>query len=613
MANTGKLTVLFACLFLHACLVAGAEGGDEVEEKDYVVQSTLGKIAGHLKNENSSVVEFLGIPYASPPVGKRRWRRPYPAQSWGKKVFEADNAGPACFQKPKSAGKLSEDCLHLHVWTTSLSPEKLRPVVVYFHGGSLVEGSALSVQSSYGGEYSVADDEEGVVSVALNYRLGVLGFLAIDPFSQESPRGVSGNYGLLDCITALKFVRANIMKFGGDPMRITIYGQSSGGSIVLALLSSQLAKGLFHRAISMSGSPRLNATLEEASSFWHQQVVNRTVCKNRWGQPPASMCKCLRGMPAVDLVKAMPENWNPDSFSLDVFAPKYSAAPLLLIDGYAIQHDYLTAFSSKKNPLLSLDVPTILGVTREEADFAPSQDVRSITRDEFVGLVEASIAPYYGADFSKMVSEQYITHPTRNLMRGDLLEDGGASIGDRDVDPDDEDDGEDDDGGVAAFLPQQQVLADIVSDATEVCPTMYLASAMARGWKAPLFVYTLSHQPASPFCELERFQSIPEYCPRYSFHGLDMFALFNYNQLKNMTVEEDDRQFTKHMRSLLYEFASTGNVKSWTVFQSQAVPGADYFTMDLGTEAATLRRNLKLKACALFQSKDFYQTKAWIN
>jgi para-nitrobenzyl esterase len=194
---------------------------------------------------------FKGIPYALPPTGDARWRAPAPAPAW-RDTVDASAFGPACVQPPTSGNiyaetlsPMSEDCLHLNVWT----PRDARnaPVFVWIHGGALVRGA--SSQIMYDG---AALARRGVVVVSINYRLGMLGYLAHPELSAESPDGVSGNYGLLDQIAALRWVRENISAFGGNPGNVTIAGQSGGALSVVYLMVSPRARGLFHRAIAQS-------------------------------------------------------------------------------------------------------------------------------------------------------------------------------------------------------------------------------------------------------------------------------------------------------------------------------------------------------------------------
>ena len=233
-----------------------------------VVEAPAGALQGEAL-EGVSV--FRGIPYAEPPVGKQRWRPPVPAASWDG-VRDATRFGPACHQPPSRPGSLyapaeaprmSEDCLSLNVWAPA--DAKAAPVFVWIHGGSLVAGTGSDVM--YDGAELAA---RGLVVVTINYRLGVLGYLALPQLSEESPQGVSGNYGLLDQVEALRWVQRNIAAFGGDPGNVTIAGESAGALSVMYLMIAPSARGLFHKAIAQSAymisTPALRETVHGTRS-----------------------------------------------------------------------------------------------------------------------------------------------------------------------------------------------------------------------------------------------------------------------------------------------------------------------------------------------------------
>lgn len=206
--------------------------------------------AGLVRGVIGNVSVFRGIPYAAPPVGHLRWKPPQLPEHW-KGVRDATKFGAICMQGPSMlrdpALPMSEDCLSLNVWTRARSANDGLPVMVWIHGG-FRRGS--SSQPQYDGE---ALARRGVVVISMNYRLGIFGFLAHPALSRESPRRVSGNYGMLDQIAALEWVHRNVHAFGGAPSRVTVFGESAGGFSVLLLNVSPLARGLFARAISESG------------------------------------------------------------------------------------------------------------------------------------------------------------------------------------------------------------------------------------------------------------------------------------------------------------------------------------------------------------------------
>src|SRR5690349_12859070 len=222
-----------------------------------VVGTTNGPVRGLA---SGAVDEFLGIPYAAPPVGALRWRPPQPAARWSG-VRDATQFAPHCPQPPTPFGQAStsEDCLFLNVFTPSREGNAShRPVMVWIHGGALVTGES----NDYIPTKLV---EDGVTVVTINYRLGALGFLAHPALADAN--GQSGDYGLMDQQAALRWVQRNIASFGGDPRNVTIFGESAGGLSVLSQVASPQARGLFERAIAESGSYNLTqASLSSAEA-----------------------------------------------------------------------------------------------------------------------------------------------------------------------------------------------------------------------------------------------------------------------------------------------------------------------------------------------------------
>ena len=229
-------------------------------EKRPVVRIAQGKLVGDWQD---GIRSFRAIPYAAPPVGDKRWRPPGPAAGW-QGVRDARAFGPACMQTPYPAESvyferplpMSEDCLTLNIWMPRQAAKA--PVLVWIHGGALLRGSSAS--PLYDG---VGFAKRGVVFVSINYRLGILGWLAHPALSAEARQRISGNYGLLDQIAALEWVRDNIAAFGGDPARVTVMGESAGALSITYLLTSPRARGLFARAILQSANIRPVPALRE--------------------------------------------------------------------------------------------------------------------------------------------------------------------------------------------------------------------------------------------------------------------------------------------------------------------------------------------------------------
>lgn len=219
-----------------------------------------GQVQGVFADDYPDVHVYRGIPYAAPPIGELRWKAPQPVVPW-KGVKVADKFGHPGYQSVHYPGgyttewgygdeaPYSEDCLYLNVWTKAPGKAAAKlPVALWIHGGGYREG--------WGSEPEFDGQEWGnkdVVLVSINYRLGIFGFLTHPLLSAESPNGVSGNYGILDQIEALKWIRKNIAQFGGDPDNVTIFGQSAGAGSVKTICESPLARGLFHKAVIMSG------------------------------------------------------------------------------------------------------------------------------------------------------------------------------------------------------------------------------------------------------------------------------------------------------------------------------------------------------------------------
>ena len=254
-----RLLTAVTCLALTAA--CGSRGADETDGPgDHVpggraVHVSGGVVTGTTSDLDPGVAVYRGIPYAAPPIRQLRWRPPQDVDPWeGSRAADSYTPGcPQIFREADSffgpgADAIAEDCLYLNVWTATEDATVGLPVMVWFHGGGLTRGTGAL--PGYRGDRLAA---RGVVVVTVNYRLGPFGYLAHPLLSAESEHGSSGNYGVLDQIAALQWVQDNIEAFGGDPDRVTIFGESAGAWSVNALQASPLARGLFHRAIGQSG------------------------------------------------------------------------------------------------------------------------------------------------------------------------------------------------------------------------------------------------------------------------------------------------------------------------------------------------------------------------
>lgn len=246
-----SLLILCSLFFWGSCVDKQASPG--------IVTVDGGQIIGTSTN-TPDVMLYAGIPYAAPPVGELRWKEPQAVIPW-EGVRNMDKFPKVCYQDPMPVGsfyekefyqdglpELSEDCLYLNVWAPLEKEGKKLPVVMWIHGGAFDHGWGHEME--FDGDAYVKNN---VILVTINYRVGIFGFMAHPLLTAESPDNSSGNYGILDQIAALKWIRNNISAFGGDPNQITIMGQSAGASSVMALLSSPLTKGLISKAIIQSG------------------------------------------------------------------------------------------------------------------------------------------------------------------------------------------------------------------------------------------------------------------------------------------------------------------------------------------------------------------------
>src|SRR5271169_5398989 len=254
-------------------LIAAAPAASASTLGQPAAASASGPVAGTANGPvrglaNGAVDEFLGIPYAAPPVGALRWQPPQPAASWSG-VRDATQFAPHCPQSASPFGQAStsEDCLFLNVFTPSRQQHGSgHPVMVWIHGGALVTGES----NDYDPAGLVAD---GVTVVTINYRIGALGFLAHPALADA--KGQSGDYGLMDQQAALRWVQRNIASFGGNPHHVTIFGESAGGLSTLSQVASPQAKGLFEKAIVESGSYNLTqASLASAESAGETFATN---------------------------------------------------------------------------------------------------------------------------------------------------------------------------------------------------------------------------------------------------------------------------------------------------------------------------------------------------
>ncbi|MBN2708112.1 MAG: carboxylesterase family protein [Calditrichaceae bacterium] len=377
------MKILFILTAMMVLLIAGCKN---MQKQPALVKVEGGMVQGTV---DSGLTVFKGIPFAAPPVGNLRWRAPQPVSDWNT-ILQADEFAPGPVQAWDSPSGKSEDCLYLNVWTPAESANDSIPVLVWIYGGGF-NGGATSVPG-YNGEHLA---KKGVVLVSIAYRVGRLGFLAHPELSAENEHHVSGNYGLLDMIAGLKWIQKNIAEFGGDPNKVTIFGESAGGIAVSMLCASPLAKGLFHGAISQSGGsfgpPR--------PTTYPGENMKRLAVAEQDGLDYAKKV----GASSLEELKKLPA----DSLAKGGFG---SGMAWPIIDGYIIPDDQYKLYQEGKFN----DTPILVGYNSDEgASFTRTRDPKEYIKDvkERYGRFANDLLKAYP------VGEKTITKTARDLAR----------------------------------------------------------------------------------------------------------------------------------------------------------------------------------------------------
>ena len=391
-------------------------------ERGPVITLTQGEIQSGIDPDNEEILQVNGIPFAAPPVGELRWRAPQTALAWDG-VRDGTVFGAECVQSRAGSSEFlndllngmglssvqrhlakvvlqsapppqeSEDCLFLNVRSANIGEAELQPVMVWIHGGSHQTGAGS--QEIYQANQLV---ENGVVLVTINYRLGVFGYIAHPALSADDPRGVSGNYGLLDQVAALAWIKDNIATFGGDPNNVTIFGESAGAQSVTEIMSTPLSVGLFHKAILQSGASSYNAnglttaiegrlTMHEAGLEFFDGLIDADATAAE-----------LRAIPAADMIAHIPNKMHLGGYALPnvdgVVIPKLMGQAIR--DGSIHNVPILAGYNADEATLFypSMQVPTVL-----VPDFPDGHDARLARLDEIYGPDDAeALIALYGLD-----------------------------------------------------------------------------------------------------------------------------------------------------------------------------------------------------------------------
>ena len=555
------LILLFAAVSLLILLLL------IVGNQSPVIDTNCGSLEGDFDTPNNVFV-FRGIPYAVPPEGKRRWKQPEPLTKangtcW-KGTYKAHYDPLQCTQRDIKTRTVvgSEDCLYMNIYTPSIDPMTPLPVMVYIHGGFLQWGNSYT--PGYTPDAHIAG-KLGVVFVSIQYRLNVFGFLVLDELSG------SGNYGYWDQIEALKWVQENIHAFGGDPDDVTIFGQSSGGTSVWSLMMSPLAKGLFHKVWSLSGSPIFNKTLSDAR-MENAFFVNKSEIQRFANSNCARIVseECLQKVPRQDIVTAVYEEWDPIYDSMNLPTKGYFEKALPVIDGHLFPDEPLNLIKQKVSDKYS-DVPVIFGTTAQELDFepAPFEDVGfefdSWTEAEFIKYVAKHFDP-----FGDTKDGQSITNKTLSLY---------------------------------PYRNTSYTYANMASDFRVICGMDSIARKTSAAFKSPVYHYVATAFPSYPAHPLGTLWNA-----RYAFHSIDIFAFFDslkdiYNDGSSPTRQ--DEAFMENVQAEIMHFVRHGVMKSadW-----QPMPNA---TALLSQTTSAIKQYHK-EQCEFWQEYGFLNY-AWIN
>ncbi|XP_021372330.1 uncharacterized protein LOC110462619 isoform X1 [Mizuhopecten yessoensis] len=484
--------------------------------RDALAQTSCGPVRGKF---DGNAYAYRGIPYAVPPVRTKRWQPPEPLSHedgtcWPG-TFDASVLKSQCVQRQEDdltqvVG--TEDCLHLNVWTPTNMMSANLSVMVFIHGGSLQIGNGD--MPGYAPTEQLARDTN-TVYVSMNYRLQAFGFMSLDILSRNSKTNTSGNYGHMDQILALKWVQENIRNFGGDPNKVTLFGQSSGATSVMVLLTSPLAQGLFHRAWLLSASPLLTKT-KVGAAIDNMVFLKKTNCDN---------ITCLLQMSANDVTQAVP--WNEYPFwammdQIDLPVRGQLDGGLSIIDGYVLKEAPFDAWVKGHGN----DVPVIVGTTAQENDFEgiPDEIVNKSTYETYVMRKIGS----FGSDIAKMALRLY-------------------PVGKETV---------------------RHQFTSMVSDVRVGCGNDLLALYAAVNTNSPVYRYVVTSVPSAPVSPFGIALDT-----LLSFHGWDGYAFFGTMQEIMSHPSGNDIMFEANLRREIMSFVESGSPysKDWHPFPESVV------------------------------------------
>ena len=507
---------LIVILNNHHCSNQNIESCSTENLEKVIVKTDVGLFKGskEIFNNNKISYKFKGIPFAEPPVENLRWRPPVPKRKLVD-LYIANKSNTLCIQFvpppfPHVEREPSEDCLYLHVHTPTLDKNANLPVFVWIHGGYLMNGYADMIGYYPDGEFAA---DMNVVTVSLSYRLNAFGYLTLKELWDNG--SAYGNYGLLDQILALKWVKDNINNFGGNPNLITVSGQSSGGTSVNALAASPLANGLFQRAIPMSGSPSFPRNFSEASTD-NRVFIENTKCRNLTAHNDIK--DCLYNLTPKEIVDSIPVSTYPEWAMLDLLdfpTWKRIIGSVLVLDPISLPVAPKDVYTLKE---LDTNIDILIGTTAQEAGLAP---VRIFNKtNELKSFLDKRLKPFQTISYTN-ISKAYRNFNTY----------------------------------VKTNVSAQFLFETIVTDARVVCATNQLVKDFQ---KSPF--YKNSYRYVSAW---KAVGVVNKLLPFYdAAHLTDAIALFGFKWWINDTAKltESEREFMTSIRKVFKRFMIEGKV-----------------------------------------------------
>jgi len=429
----------------------------------------------------------------------------------------------------------NEDCLYLNVWTPNINRRMKVPVMVWIHGGYLTVGASSDPGYSPNVEFV---STMNVVAVSMNYRLNAFGFLSLDILSKHSKSQTSGNYGFMDQILALQWVKSNIARFGGDPNQVTLVGQSSGGTSIFGLLASKQANGLFQRAIAMSGSAVFNKTAKEAS------VDNIVFLKksNCLKKTDMESLECIYNLSKTQVLHSIPwvqyPNWAMGDL-LDLPKINLFDGAICVVDG-----DVVVTAPSNLNmyPTMIHNIDVMIGTTAQEIDIFPSKNFVNKTFSEFVEFISERLSP-----FSPKLPARSI-NLYKTILNSSTL---------------------------------QLLYTTMATDLRTTCPNNVLSANLSLADNLNVYRYVASNRPSVPA------NFIKGYFSQYSCHEWDSAALFGFHgRPVNFVPNQRDKMFKENIRREFLNFFKTGrpSMQHWEkypertgIFGNEKVTAVKYY------------------------------------